>query len=325
MEFVTNCGHKATAKPVLKKGGPYEGKWLCRVIGPKGLKTLYSDASVEAARARIARFIGVPPSFVLDSRHACVAASSPPVYSPPVATSAPPIPVVSPERRRPFDVYEASPNRLATCRKCIQKIQRGVLRVGIQEYYHPREDWSIKYYHKTCLPDALLGDLYLESSAGASKWASPFSSPAVSAETKLNLELESRRSREEAKRRLVFDTRGDLREELRQLRLGFAKRLGRGDAVYLVFDNKTLDDLVLQLPTTTSQLLKCKGMGGARCRQFGPAILQVILQYKKREQDEDAAGGEDCDVRIGEVLTIDQIIDRKLKEAELRGQVFAII
>ena len=62
--FVTSCKHKGTIKPV-KSSGKHTGKWFCKVKGPKvdaegiKVKTLYTAPFIGAAKASIAKFLGI--------------------------------------------------------------------------------------------------------------------------------------------------------------------------------------------------------------------------------------------------------------------------
>jgi len=137
---------------------------------------------------------------------------------------------------------------------------------------------------KEVLPQVLRIDDRLGSTPSAtSGTGQPNASPA-DVEARLNQELANQRDWADAKRSLVFESRGDLRKELQLLRAGFAKRLDY--SLYCIFDNKTLDTIVTNLPTKQNQLLKCYGMGHKRCQSYGADILRVVLQYKKRKTEE---------------------------------------
>eukprot|EP00977_Amphora_coffeiformis_P009587 scaffold2209_cov168-Amphora_coffeaeformis.AAC.1 len=67
--FAAPDGHSAIAKPVARLGGPHEGKWLCRIKGPRvlgisGVKTVYCAPSQTAAKQKIASFLRISPSDV---------------------------------------------------------------------------------------------------------------------------------------------------------------------------------------------------------------------------------------------------------------------
>ena len=61
-DFVTQCKHEGTIKPV-KSSGKHAGKWFCRIKGPKvdalgmNVKTLYTAPFLGAAKASIAKFL----------------------------------------------------------------------------------------------------------------------------------------------------------------------------------------------------------------------------------------------------------------------------
>ena len=63
--YATACGHTVVVKPVATIGGVYEGKWCCKIRGPrvrggpKGIKTVYSNPNEQAAKEKIAEFLNV--------------------------------------------------------------------------------------------------------------------------------------------------------------------------------------------------------------------------------------------------------------------------
>jgi hypothetical protein len=62
--FSTPCLHEGTIEPV-KSSGKYAGKWMCKINGPKvdsqgmNVKTLYTAPYIGAAKASIAKFLGI--------------------------------------------------------------------------------------------------------------------------------------------------------------------------------------------------------------------------------------------------------------------------
>jgi len=85
-KFVTPCRHEGTIKPV-KSAGKHAGKWFCRVKGPKvdalgmNVKTMYSAPFIGAAKASIAKFLGITVATV----EVTASASGAQVMSTPIA------------------------------------------------------------------------------------------------------------------------------------------------------------------------------------------------------------------------------------------------
>ncbi|HUH00721.1 MAG TPA: ATP-dependent DNA helicase RecQ [Kofleriaceae bacterium] len=63
-------------------------------------------------------------------------------------------------------------------------------------------------------------------------------------------------------------------ERLRQLRTQLASE--QGVPAYVVFTNRTLDELARRAPSSEPELLACVGIGPARAEQFGDAILAAL-------------------------------------------------
>jgi predicted nucleic acid-binding Zn-ribbon protein len=72
-QFTTSCNHHGTIKPVQSTEGKHAGKWFCRIQGPavtsKGMnvKTIYCAPYLGAAKASIAKFLGVTVSTISTS------------------------------------------------------------------------------------------------------------------------------------------------------------------------------------------------------------------------------------------------------------------
>ena len=227
---------------------------------------------------------------------------------------------------RPFDKYEKSPNSAAKCRGCRKQILRGENRFGVQVFFHKWKKWGSSYYHKDCLSKEEQARLNLPSSSGGQRNKLGSSTPSTPdlVEARLSHELQRQKARESSRRQLVYQARGDLREKLRQLRLSFARKLGYDEKVYIVFDNKTLDDVVATMPTNLRELQKCIGMGPKRCKQYGVPILQTIKLYKHTSQEEQTADTDD-DIIAGPVLSVEEIVNQRMKEARQRGEELMIL
>ena len=90
----------------------------------------------------------------------------------------------------------------------------------------------------------------------------------------------------QGKRQELLQARSDLREELRKLRCLFIKQAGHFS--YMVFDESTLDELTIHMPTNKKELLEVDGFGEKRFKHYGLFILGVIQEYAKRETHADS-------------------------------------
>lgn len=184
--FTTPSGHKAVIRPVKATGGKWEGKWSCKVSGPRitskgGVKATYSEPDVTSAKTRVAILLKIDPNSI-------------------VVTPCHDNPTVAPSRTS----FKQSP------------------------------------YFVKC-EDPLLG------------------------------------------------VRLGLLQALRNLRkhLAQAKKL----PVYMIFDNKTLDDLVIRLPMSNAELLTIRGIGPKRAKEHGAAILEVIRNDRRELYGPDGVHG----------------------------------
>ena len=62
--FETTCGHYVQIRPVQQLGGPQEGKWQLRVLGPSitlrcGFKCLYSEANLSSVNVTLVAYLGL--------------------------------------------------------------------------------------------------------------------------------------------------------------------------------------------------------------------------------------------------------------------------
>lgn len=70
-----------------------------------------------------------------------------------------------------------------------------------------------------------------------------------------------------------------LYENLRQLRNDMARRMGI--PAYMVFTDKTLQEMSMYLPTTRDELLSISGVAQAKYDKYGRDFMEIIVQYKK--------------------------------------------
>jgi hypothetical protein len=328
--FTTTCGHSGSIKPVQKIGGVMEGKWVSlvkgnKVAGSSGVKSLYSAADMSSAKQKIAQFLRISPAEI----HV-LGGSAPSTPSGPTKSyiSAPSSNTASPNQ---LDKYEASPNGMAKCRACFQKIEKGSHRIGKWSYIAVYDKYQYVYYHDRCIPADIEVGLCLPSS------------PTPNAHRKMNEVLQDEiayQNKEKVKQsKIVFQDRGDLREALRRLRKLFADRLHVPP--YQIFGNATLDDIVYKLPETKQDLLDCRGIAEKRYKNFGPAILQVVGSFSYQQQHQQQrkipttprsnttpSGAEkdsgNSPVLVTESLTCEQIVDRRFKDAAQSGEVISI-
>jgi ATP-dependent DNA helicase RecQ len=68
----------------------------------------------------------------------------------------------------------------------------------------------------------------------------------------------------------------DLYTQLRALRKKLADE--RGVPAYVIFSDRTLQDMALKRPTTAQALLNVHGVGGTKLVQYGDAFLQLIAR-----------------------------------------------
>jgi ATP-dependent DNA helicase RecQ len=67
-------------------------------------------------------------------------------------------------------------------------------------------------------------------------------------------------------------------EKLRAARLSFARE--REVAAHLIFNDATLRDMAVKLPSSYQELLGVQGIGEKKCHDFGGTLLQVIEDYR---------------------------------------------
>lgn len=228
-------------------------------------------------------------------------------------------------RTPPRDKVETSPNNRSKCYKCGKKIIKGEQRIGIVE--HNEYGTNQRYYHQSCLPNHLKDRI-----------------PSV----------------EKMKTIKVIEKRKELEQNLRSLRSCFANILNVEH--YRIFQNKSLDELVLKMPTTKQELLSIWGIKEKKVESFGDAIITIIQQYKMNHQtsasttmvekkpkmkqskqnrkkksqssatsdDEDddhdkVSDDEDDDIVVVEkTLTCEEIVKRKFEHAKANGYVISV-
>ena len=224
----------------------------------------------------------------------------------------------TPSKKPLFDDVQLSPSGRALCRKCKNKIQAGSVRVCMSAIFQGKEIY--KYYHPKCC------------------------SPEIRNSNELARRISTLQINKAKRDEKVADC-ADLKENLKVLRLAFARKLKV--SAFVIFDDKTLDDIVFRMPRSCGELLNCYGIGEKRLANFGLPILQTIAAYRKRKRsissspvqrsapvrkklnmgpaNKDAkVNKDDEEICVSETLTIEEIVARRFLEAEQKGEVITL-
>lgn len=171
----------------------------------------------------------------------------------------------------------------ATCKGCASKISKGSMRVGITTR-SPRFGYYHRYYHRKCCCREVLRKLIFPGSAGKC------ANTDAAVNSKLATEIKRQQSEvaqaEMDRQKVVIDTAG-LGSSLRNLRTEVGDANGWRGSYYLVFSNKSLDDILKNLPTTRAQFLKCHGLGEKKWALFGHRLVALVCSFKKRQKSPD--------------------------------------
>jgi hypothetical protein len=158
-------------------------------------------------------------------------------------------------------ILESSPTGFAKCTKCRQRIQKGRFRYGIPEFHQRLQKEIHRYYHEECIPDDMKERLNHDGT-------------------------KERFLTTKAHEDDVLVQGGDLREQLRSLRSLLARE--HGYEPYIIFNDATLNDLVIKLPTTKTDLKKIYGIKAWKSQHYGGPILEIIRQYRRQNKNEKA-------------------------------------
>jgi superfamily II DNA helicase RecQ len=221
------------------------------------------------------------------------------------------------------DKYELSPTGRAKCRKCLELIDKDEKRVGKEVWDEKYSNYIHYYYHDQCYPEALKEQLKLKADTPEDELA--------------------RAVKEKVKQKsVVHGERLELYEALRNLRRGFGRALGCEDKLYMVFHDKTLEEMTVKMPRNQRDMIdNVYGMGPKKYESFGEAFLQVIQHYARKYARVSsgsssssrlpvalfAAGtttAELDDVVPLESLSCDEIIQRKFEDAAAGGYVISL-
>jgi superfamily II DNA helicase RecQ len=118
------------------------------------------------------------------------------------------------------------------------------------------------YFHEACLPECQRAQFQFSNGA-----------------RNLNEEL-ARHKTDARNEQQLLRSRQDLRGALRRLRTLFAQRLDC--APYLIFHDRTLNEIVVKLPRNKSTWMAVYGIGDQKFKSFGTPILSVVEQYSSR-------------------------------------------
>jgi superfamily II DNA helicase RecQ len=230
------------------------------------------------------------------------------------------------KRQQQGDKYELSPTGRAKCKKCRKVINKGDTRVGKEVYQEYYSNYSHHYYHDQCYPAALKEQLKLK---------------ADTPEDELARAVKEQRKEDS----VVHGERRELYEALRNLRRGFAKALSCEDRLYMVFTNKTLEEMTMKMPKNQREMIdNVYGMGPKKYESFGEAFLQVIQHYARKyarassssststsrppvalfaAADTTTAQLDDV-VPLEESLSCDEIIQSRFEHAAANGYVISL-
>ena len=77
---------------------------------------------------------------------------------------------------------------------------------------------------------------------------------------------------------ITLENNEELKKELREWRR--VKALIEGVQAYIIFNDLTLDELVLKQPTTLEQLKQINGIGDFKVQKYGNEIIEIIIKYR---------------------------------------------
>ncbi len=238
---------------------------------------------------------------------------------------------------RPYDRVELAKSGRSECKLCHNKIAKDTLRVAI----HTRNGiyWGCRFYHEECVKSTEQG-IELMNNANFKKPTRKRKDASMSQAELLGMEVATFRK----KQRILGDTikaRGDLREVLRKVRLRIAHHCDQ--PAYMIFHDTALDSLVEKLPCDMTELMDVYGFGPRNSQSLGPMLLPIIRDYKSKMSGNTNTSSSKTNVppspnsvtklkrsdEEDEVFfecqsSVDDLIQRKIKEAEERGEVIEL-
>lgn len=81
-------------------------------------------------------------------------------------------------------------------------------------------------------------------------------------------------------KKISRESNPELFEELRQFRKQRADR--QGVPPYVIFHDKTLEEMSAKMPLTEEEFLLIGGIGNAKAAKYGPSFLKIIREYAKK-------------------------------------------
>ena len=246
------------------------------------------------------------------------------------------------QRPRPFDRVELAKSSQSTCRICQTKIQKGAMRVAIHTL-NKGIYWNCYYYHKECMKSSKGKRLLKKAQFDTSHLGlSAKKGNSVSQVEQMEIEVATVQKKKRVSEN-TLNARSDLRETLRRVRLKVASHLRRPP--YKIFHDSTLDSLVVNLPCNTAELMKINGFGPKNSHSLGPFFLPVIQSYERKlsrnrnisttqaqtpsltscvTKSEDSEEQEDDEIIFESTVSLDETIQKKIKEAEEKGELLEL-
>jgi len=159
--------------------------------------------------------------------------------------------------------YESAAPRRSRCTACGKHIVKGFRRVGIEQYDQKSHKFTYQYYHFGCLDGSWKEQLRFAEGR------------TLAQEVAYQDEVERRRAETLRERHNLFEQIVELRSALVQHDEFCLFELHLSD--------KTIEELVLQLPTSFQQLSQIWGMGPSNMELLGDGILELIGYFRRKQ------------------------------------------
>jgi len=173
--------------------------------------------------------------------------------------------------------YENAASRRSKCHKCAKHIHKGCRRVGLEQFDTTSHKFIYHHFHTGCLDDSIKRRLRFKGGRT----------------------LDQEMARQDAaaqQREETLCERKELFEQLMELRSALVRH-HEIRLFELHLTDKTIEELVLRLPTNFQQLAKVWGMGPTNMELLGDGILELIGYYLRRREHESTRGKENCTER----------------------------
>jgi len=159
--------------------------------------------------------------------------------------------------------YESAAPRRSRCTACGKHIVKGFRRIGIEQYDQKSHKFTYQYYHFGCLDGSWKEQLRFAEGR------------TLAQEVAYQDEVERRRAETLRERHNLFEQIVELRSALVQHDEFCLFELHLSD--------KTIEELVLQLPTSFQQLSQIWGMGPSNMELLGDGILELIGYFRRKQ------------------------------------------